>query len=70
MGAERSPQLSKVQSAVLFKQWGGVQKKKNGRKLRGKTYDEFPFTASASMPERAARRVLAANLGAQFLIAQ
>ena len=26
----------------FFKQWGGVRKSKNGRKLEGKTYDEFP----------------------------
>jgi protein gp37 len=26
----------------FFKQWGGVRKKKAGRHLEGKTYDEFP----------------------------
>lgn len=26
----------------FFKQWGGVRKKENGRKLKGKTYDEMP----------------------------
>ena len=26
----------------FFKQWGGVQKKKHGRLLRGRTYDELP----------------------------
>ncbi len=26
----------------FFKQWGGVQKKRNGRKLDGRTYDEMP----------------------------
>jgi len=26
----------------FFKQWGGVHKKRAGRKLDGKTYDEFP----------------------------
>ena len=26
----------------FFKQWGGVNKKKNGRLLEGKTYDEYP----------------------------
>lgn len=29
-------------SAFFFKQWGGVRKKENGRKLRGKIYSEFP----------------------------
>jgi protein gp37 len=26
----------------FFKQWGGVQKRKTGRELEGKTFDEFP----------------------------
>src|SRR5262249_5434489 len=26
----------------FFKQWGGVSKKKNGRKLLGRTWDEMP----------------------------
>ena len=26
----------------FFKQWGGVHKKRAGRELRGKTYDEMP----------------------------
>jgi len=26
----------------FFKQWGGVRKKKAGRRLEGRTYDEFP----------------------------
>jgi len=28
--------------AFFFKQWGGFNKKKNGRKLNGRTYDELP----------------------------
>jgi protein gp37 len=28
----------------FFKQWGGVQKKRTGRKLNGRTYDEMPPT--------------------------
>jgi len=32
--------------AFFFKQWGGKNKKAAGRKLRGRTYDEFPDTAS------------------------
>lgn len=28
--------------AFFFKQWGGINKKKNGRLLDGKTYDEYP----------------------------
>ncbi len=29
----------------FFKQWGGVQKKKNGRELDGQTYDELPMVS-------------------------
>ncbi len=50
----------------FFKQWGGVQKKKTGRELSGKTYDEFPFTAEAPIPGRALRRSLAVTLEAEF----
>lgn len=30
--------------AFFFKQWGGVQKSRNGRRLEGRTWDEMPFT--------------------------
>ena len=30
--------------AFFFKQWGGVQKKKTGRELEGRTWDEMPET--------------------------
>jgi len=50
----------------FFKQWGGVQKKKAGRELKGQTYDEFPFTAGETIPERVVRRRLASDLEAQF----
>lgn len=29
--------------AFFFKQWGGINKKKSGRLLDGKTYDEYPL---------------------------
>ncbi len=29
--------------AFFFKQWGGVQKHRNGRELNGRTYDEMPI---------------------------
>jgi protein gp37 len=34
-------------TAFFFKQWGGVQKKKTGRELDGRTYDEFPALSLA-----------------------
>ncbi|HEX7622156.1 MAG TPA: DUF5131 family protein [Anaeromyxobacteraceae bacterium] len=30
----------------FFKQWGGFQKKKNGRELDGRTWDEMPRAAA------------------------
>ena len=32
----------KYGTAFFFKQWGGTNKKKAGRLLEGKTYDEYP----------------------------
>jgi protein gp37 len=37
----------------FFKQWGGVRKKKNGRQLDGRTYDEYPKRSASPIPERA-----------------
>lgn len=33
---------AKSNTAFFFKQWGGVNKKKSGRLLEGRTYDEYP----------------------------
>jgi protein gp37 len=33
----------------FFKQWGGVRKKETGRKLNGRTYDEFPARVQHSV---------------------
>ena len=35
-------QCERKEVAFFFKQWGGRNKKKNGRILNGKTYDEMP----------------------------
>lgn len=35
-------QCVKAEVAFFFKQWGGVQKKKTGRTLEGRTWDEMP----------------------------
>lgn len=42
----------------FFKQWGGVQKKKNGRELCGQTYDEMPSRAHAPIADAGVRRKL------------
>jgi protein gp37 len=36
----------------FFKQWGGVRKVKHGRKLDGRTYDEYPRRVLAQVPDR------------------
>jgi protein gp37 len=51
----------------FFKQWGGVQKRKNGRKLHGRTHNEFPSTAATQMPDTKSRRIIAERLQIEFL---
>ena len=41
--------------AFFFKQWGGRDKKRTGRLLDGKTYDEFPALVRRSVPNAASR---------------
>jgi protein gp37 len=36
----------------FFKQWGGVRKARRGRRLEGRTYDEYPAISSASVPDK------------------
>ena len=35
----------------FFKQWGGVRKKRNGRLLHGRSYDEYPARVAKPVPE-------------------
>lgn len=44
-------QCRKSDIAFFFKQWGGVRKKEKGRKLDGRTYDQFPPISSAPAPD-------------------
>jgi protein gp37 len=39
----------------FFKQWGGIQKKRNGRTLDGRTYDEMPAQSTIQIPPRQER---------------
>jgi protein gp37 len=41
--------------AFFFKQWGGVRKASTGRKLDGRTYDEFPEIISHPVPSASCR---------------
>jgi protein gp37 len=42
--------------AFFFKQWGGVQKSRNGRELDGRTWDQMPTLLPEKEPEPAAIR--------------
>ena len=46
----------------FFKQWGGVRKKKHGRLLQGRTYDEYPVRVVSPIPEPASRSAFAENI--------
>jgi protein gp37 len=49
----------------FFKQWGGVQKKRNGRKLQGRFYSEFPdIDPVGTPPSHSVRRGLHVIYGA------
>ncbi len=39
-----------AETAFFFKQWGGVHKKKAGRELQGRSYDEMPVPMLSSTP--------------------
>ena len=43
-------QCREARVPFFFKQWGGVQKKKAGRTLNGKLYDEYPALPARSFP--------------------
>lgn len=42
----------------FFKQWGGVRKSETGRRLDGRTYDEFPESELGQPPSSAERAAL------------
>lgn len=45
---EIQSQCKKAKVAFFFKQWGGKNKKATGRKLKGRTWDEYPPIAVAA----------------------
>jgi protein gp37 len=59
-------QCAEARVPFFFKQWGGVQKKRAGRILEGRTYDEFPANAFAvaPIPVKAVRRQIVNGLDA------
>jgi len=49
-------QCRRAEVAFFFKQWGGVNKKRSGRELEGRTWDEMPVPAMS--PARRERPLL------------
>jgi protein gp37 len=43
-------QCARAGVPFFFKQWGGIQKKRTGRKLDGRTYDEMPSAPMTDGP--------------------
>ncbi len=56
-------QCRRTEVPFFFKQWGGVQKKKFGRKLHGKTYNAMPARQVLPVPPKAQRAAEAHKLG-------
>lgn len=57
--------LEQCQAASVpffFKQWGGVQKKRTGRLLNGRIFDEFPPIKRATFPEAKVRSSISSSL--------
>ena len=62
-------QCRKSRVRFFFKQWGGVRKKTRGRKLEGKTYDEFPARTQGSVIPIEARESAIQAIESQYLAA-
>jgi hypothetical protein len=45
----------------FFKQWGGIQKKKTGRLLHDRTYDEMPQIIRKEFPSNKKQRISLAD---------
>ena len=61
-------QCQKADVAFFFKQWGGVRKKLAGRRLDGKTYDEFPDFAEVEVLESAQRLMLLREVETEYRV--
>jgi protein gp37 len=55
-------QCESQRTLFFFKQWGGVQKAKNGRELNGRTYDAMPALSTHEPPQRLSREQLLSKL--------
>jgi protein gp37 len=58
-------QCFKQDVRFFFKQWGGPNKKKAGRLLDGRTYDEFPSVDRNGVPIKSVRLIRLSNFESQ-----
>lgn len=49
-------QCQRAHVPFFFKQWGGFQKSKNGRRLEGRIHDEFPRRTTEPVADQATRK--------------
>jgi protein gp37 len=61
-------QCHKAGVAFFFKQWGGVRKKQAGRRLDGKTYDEFPDFTEVQALETEQRLLLLREVETEYRV--
>ena len=61
-------QCHKAKVPFFFKQWGGVRKKENGRKLNGQTYDGFPQRVAKTVLHAERRQDLVSELETTYPI--
>ncbi len=59
-------QCREARVPFFFKQWGGVRKKKNGRLLEGRTYNEYPARVASPVPGRASCLAFAHKISNSF----
>jgi protein gp37 len=59
-------QCRQFDAPFFFKQWGGVRKKRNGRLLDGRTYDEYPQRVVSEIPGRESCLAFAQNILSSF----
>lgn len=56
-------QCEKARVSFFFKQWGGVNKKRTGRQLDGRTHDDAPPSATVNSPTQRIRLQMVQSLG-------
>jgi protein gp37 len=49
-------QCARAEVPFFFKQWGGVNKKRAGRRLDGRTWDELPSLGAVASGQALSRR--------------